>query len=221
MRPGLYVPLDELAGAVRHPDVGADFLELAAFFAADGFVMTSDIANEASIGADEEASALDHEMRDGVEEIVSEVVQRIEDRRAVLGSAYPFRLDRNGDILSYEATGDSLGQCAYVLSLVLSNLQEPGPGLGQIPDPILRLGHLPLQSGDLPLQEASAILDDESVELPRFRKGPLYGLREHHPHFLIHLANGIARRRFLRFDWRPGCRTTPSLDPKPSRCSVL
>ena len=125
MRLGLYVPLDELAGAVRHPDVGADFLELAAFFAADGFVLTSDIANEASIGADEEASALDHEMRDGVEEIVSEVVQRIEDRRAVLGSAYPFRLDRNGDILSYEATGDSLGQCAYVLSLVLSNLQTP------------------------------------------------------------------------------------------------
>lgn len=56
MRPGLYVPLDELTGGLRSADVGADFLELAAFFAADGFVRTSDIGNEASVGADEESS---------------------------------------------------------------------------------------------------------------------------------------------------------------------
>ena len=119
MRPGLYVPLDELAGRRRNADVAADFLELAAFFAGDGFVRTSDLANEASIGADQESSDLDDEMRDGVEELVSEVVQRIEGRSDVLGSEYPFRLDRNGDILSYEEAGDSLGRCAYVLSLVL------------------------------------------------------------------------------------------------------
>ena len=122
---GLYVPLDELVGGLREPDVAADFLELAAFFADDGFVRTSDIANEASIGADEESSELDDEMRDGVEEIVSVVVQRIENRRAVLRSAYPFRLDPNGDILTFEPVADSLGRGAYLLSLVLSNLQTP------------------------------------------------------------------------------------------------
>lgn len=125
MRLGLYAPLDELAGELRDPDAAADFLELAAFFAEDGFVRSSDIANEASIGADEESPDLDDEMRDGVEEIVSEVVQTIEVRHDVLGSVYPFRLDPNGDILTYEPIGDSLGKGAYVLSLVLSNLHSP------------------------------------------------------------------------------------------------
>jgi len=125
VRPGLYVPLDELTGGLRSADVGADFLELAAFFATDGFVWTSDIANEVSVGADEEASTLDNEMKEGVEEMVSMVVQRIEGRRDVLGSAYPFRLDPDGDILSFEDAEVSLGRSAYVLSLVLSNLQTP------------------------------------------------------------------------------------------------
>ena len=125
MRPGLYVPLDELTGGRRSADVAADFLELDAFFAEHGFVQTSVLANEASIGADEEPSDLDGEMRDGPEDLVSEVVQRIEGRSDALASEYPFRLDRDADILSYEDAGDSLGRCAYVLSLVLSNLQAP------------------------------------------------------------------------------------------------
>ena len=125
MRLDLYVPLDELVGELRGSDAAADFMELAAFFAEDGFARTSDVANEASIGADEEPSDLDDEMRDGVEELVSEVVQRIERRRDVLGSEYPFRLDRHGHILSYEPAENSIGQGAYVLSLVLSNLQTP------------------------------------------------------------------------------------------------
>lgn len=122
---GLYVPLDELAGELQDADVAADFLELGAFFDADGFVRTSDIANEASIGADEEPSGLDGEMRNGVEEDVSLVIDRIENRREVLGSAYPFLLDTNGEILTFQPDEGSLGQGAYVLSLVLSNLQTP------------------------------------------------------------------------------------------------
>lgn len=125
MRLGLYVPFDELAGEPRDPDTAADFLELAAFFAEDGFARTTDVANEASIGADEEPADLNEEMRDGVEEMVSEVVQRIEGRRDVLGSVYPFRLDSKGDILTYEPVGESIGKGAYVLSLVLSNLRSP------------------------------------------------------------------------------------------------
>ena len=125
MRSDLYVPLGELAGRGRSADVAADFLELAAFFDADGFVRTSDIANEASIGAEEESSGLDGEMRDGPEELVAEAVQRMEDRSVALESEYPFRLDQGGDILSYEDAGNSLGRSAYVLSLVLSNLRKP------------------------------------------------------------------------------------------------
>lgn len=125
MRPGLYVPLDELLGEPRDADTASDFLELAAFFAEEGFARISDVVNEASIGADEEPADLNAEMRAAVEELESEIIQRIEERRDVLGSEYPFRLRRRGHILSYEPAGDSFGQGAYVLSLVLSNLQTP------------------------------------------------------------------------------------------------
>ncbi len=118
---GLYPPLDEL----QDPDVASDFLELAAFFAEDGFVRTSDVANEASIGADEEPSDLEDEMRDGVEEVVSLMVERVSARGEALGPAYPFRLDRDGDILTFTLDDDFLGKGAYILSLVLSNLQAP------------------------------------------------------------------------------------------------
>ena len=125
MRHALYPPLDELVGPSPALDAAADFLELEAFFADGGFVRTSDVANEASIGADEESSALDDEMKNGLEDVVSEVVQRIDNRRYVLGAAYPYRLDRNGDILTYGPIHASFGQSAYVLSLVLSNLRSP------------------------------------------------------------------------------------------------
>ena len=125
MRPGIYLPLDELIGERRDSDTAADFLELAAFFEEDGFARTSDLANEASIGADEEPSDLHEEMTGGGEELVSDAVQRIEARREVLGTEYPFQLDRHGNILSYEPAENSIGQGAYVLSLVLSNLQTP------------------------------------------------------------------------------------------------
>ena len=124
MRLGLYLPLDALVGRRRDPDVAADFLELGAFFAADSLSRTSDVANEMSIGADHE-SDLDGEMTEGLDEIVSLIVDRIEGRREVLGSAYPFRLDAGGDILTFEPVDDSVGQGAYVLSLVLSHLHTP------------------------------------------------------------------------------------------------
>ena len=117
---GLYPPLDELS-----PDVGADFLELVAFFAQDGYVPTSDLLNEASIGADGEPADLDEEMRDGVEEMRSRIIERIEHRHAVLGSAYPFLLDQSGDLLTCTLGDGSFGQGAYMLSLVLSNLRTP------------------------------------------------------------------------------------------------
>lgn len=124
MRLGLYLPLDALVGRRRDPDLAADFLELCAFFATDGLSRTSDVANEMSIGANHE-SDLDEEMTDGIEETVSLIVDRIEGRREVLGSAYPFRLDARGDILTLEPVEGSVGQGAYVLSLVLSHLQTP------------------------------------------------------------------------------------------------
>ena len=142
---GLSLPLDDLAGEPRNPDPSADFLELAAFFAEDSLARTSDIANEASIGAEEEPTDLDAEMQSGVEEIVNAAVDRIDERIQSLGSAYPFRLDDEGDILTYQPVEKSLGRGAYILCLVLSNLHTPVLGNSRLlpaDDEIRRLRQL-------------------------------------------------------------------------------
>ena len=130
MTPRLFLPLDAVTGRHVDFDLAADFLELAAFFSDEARALTSDLASEASIGAAEDHADLDGEMRRGEEEVVSGAVERIEERRRVLDGAYPFHLDGGGDVLTCDFAEGSLGQAAYVLSLVLSNLQAVSPVLG-------------------------------------------------------------------------------------------
>ena len=113
MNPALYLPLDEMTS-----DVAADFLEFSAFFSNDAMAFTSDLTNGPSIATAEE---------NGEEELVSSTVNRIETRQRVLDSEYPFNLDRNGDILTCTLDKRSVGQAAYILSLVLSNLRSVSP----------------------------------------------------------------------------------------------
>ena len=122
---GLYFPQDSLDDF----DLGADFLELSAFFADDGVVPTSELSNAVDIGAAEDHSDVDEEIREGGEQIVSNAVRRLENRQRVLGSAYPFQLDDSGDILTCTLNSGSIAQAAYILSLVLSHLRSISPVL--------------------------------------------------------------------------------------------
>lgn len=126
----LYLPIDAVTGSSVDVDLAADYLELDAFFAADSAIRTSDLANAASLGAAEDYGDVQSEMRDGEEELVTSAVKRIEKRRDVLDSAYPFVLDVGGDILTCELDEESISQAAYVLCLVLSNLRSISPVLG-------------------------------------------------------------------------------------------
>ena len=125
----LCLPIDEITGASIDFDRAADFLELTAFFANDGTVLASDLANQAAIGAAEDHTDLEDEMRNGEEELVSGTVNRIDSRKHALCSAYPYCLDSSGDSLKYVLNEDSIGQAAYILSLVLSNLRSMSPVL--------------------------------------------------------------------------------------------
>ena len=128
MTSSLCFPMDEVMGGAADLDRAADFLELTAFFATDSAVTTSDLANQAAIGAADGHVDVDSEMQDGEEEVVSSTVNRIDNRRRALGSsAYPFALDARGDILTCNLNQDSLGHAAYMLSLVLSNLRSLSP----------------------------------------------------------------------------------------------
>ena len=126
----LYLPIDEMAGQINF-DQAADFLELSAFFSEDTMVPTSDLSNETSIGASEDYTDVHDEMQTGEEEIVSGTVGRIEERRRVLGPSYPFDLDDCGNTLRCVLEEKSLGQVAYVVSLMLSNLRSISPILVQ------------------------------------------------------------------------------------------
>ena len=123
--PALYLPTDVVTGSPIDVDLAADYLELTAFFAADGATRTSDLANAASLGAAEDHVDVQAEMFDGEEEIVSSAATRIQARQDALGTAYPFALDGRGDVLTCGVNEESFGQTAYVLSLVLSNLLTP------------------------------------------------------------------------------------------------
>ena len=123
----LYLPTDVVTGSSSDVDLTADYLELTAFFAADGEARTSDLVNAASLGADEDHVDVQAEMFDGEEEIVSSAVSRLQRRHDALGTAYPFALDGRGDVLTCELNEESFGQTAYVLSLVLSNLRAVTP----------------------------------------------------------------------------------------------
>ena len=57
----LYLPSDEMIGRIGF-DRAADFLELSAFFSNDAMVPISDLANEVSIGAEEDHADLEEEM---------------------------------------------------------------------------------------------------------------------------------------------------------------
>ena len=123
----LCLPIDDVTGASIDFDQAADFLELAAFFADDRKALVSDLANQAAIGAANDHADLDEEMCNGEEELVSGTVKRMETRRRALDGAYPFKLDHDGNILTYIPIDDSFGKTAYVLSLVLSNLKALSP----------------------------------------------------------------------------------------------
>jgi hypothetical protein len=125
----LYLPLDAVTGSSMDVDVASDFLELGAYFAPDAAVRTSDLANAASLGAAEDHAGLQREMEEGEEEIVSAAVERIDSRRLVLGSAYPFALDVGGDVLTCQLEPHSFAQATYILSLVLSHLRAASPVL--------------------------------------------------------------------------------------------
>lgn len=126
----LVFPSDAVSKSPIDFDVTADFLELCAFFSSDESTLTSVLANEATIGAEEDYSDLDAELRCGEEELVSGTVNQMETRRDSLQGTYPFELDSQGEIVECVMTDRSLGQVAYVLSLILSNLRSVSPILG-------------------------------------------------------------------------------------------
>ena len=128
MTKSIYLPIDEINGRWADYDLTADCLELSAFFADDSIALSSDLANQAEIGAEDDYIDLDEEMLYGAEGIVSGTVARIERRQRVLDSVYPFKLDSGGNVLEY-VPSNAIGPASYILGLILSHLRAMTPVL--------------------------------------------------------------------------------------------
>ena len=127
MSGAVYLPSDEFGGA-RPPnfDLAADYLELKAVFSEEKRSFSQDIVDALELDADSEFADVDDEMRNR-EEVADGAVARIISRKHALATTYPFELDDWGDEVSFVADESELGQAAYLVSLLLSNLRAVSP----------------------------------------------------------------------------------------------
>lgn len=119
----LYLPSDE-----PDPDLAADYLELKAVFSEEKQSFSQDIIDALALAADSEFADVDAEMENR-EEVADGAIARMASRKRMLVATYPFELDERGDVISFVVEEPDLGQTAYLLSLLLSNLRAVSPML--------------------------------------------------------------------------------------------
>ena len=130
MTAAVYLPSDEFGG-VNPPDLdlAADYLELKAALSPVGESYSADIVKALGTAAEKEYEDVNQEIVTR-EEVATGAVTRVSLRRRVLGEAYPFATDELGSTVRFEAEKPDLGQAAYLVSLILSNLRSISPLLG-------------------------------------------------------------------------------------------
>ena len=125
----VYLPPDEFGGTKQpNLDLAADYLELKAIFSKEKESFSQDIIDALDFAADSELADVDAEMKNR-EEVADGAVARMASRKRVLAATYPFELDDRGDVISFVVEELDLGQTAYLLSLLLSNLRAVSPML--------------------------------------------------------------------------------------------
>ena len=130
MSPALYLPADQLHDASSADmDLAADFLELKALLSEDGQCFSEDIVGALELAADQAYLDVDDEIRNR-EDIASGAVARMSSRRRILAASYPFDFDDEGNVISFTGEEQDPGHTAYLVSLILSNLQSQSPLLG-------------------------------------------------------------------------------------------
>ena len=123
----VYLPADEFGGTSPPDlDLAADYLELKAALSSVGQSYSSDIANALEMAAEGEYKDV-HEEIERREAVATGAITRIGLRHRALGKAYPFSADERGSTVSFLAETPDLGQAAYLVSLLLSNLRAITP----------------------------------------------------------------------------------------------
>lgn len=130
MTSALYLPPDEFyRSSLPDLDLAADYLELNALLAKDGQTLSEYIVDALEITAETEFTDVDDEIKNR-EDIAAGAVARMASRKRVLAESYPFDIDNDGYVLSFTGQQQDLGHTAYIVSLILSNLNTVSPILG-------------------------------------------------------------------------------------------
>ena len=131
MSPSVYLPPDEFDGT-KPPDLdlAADYLELKAVFSENRQSFSEEIVATLEVTAETEFPDVNTELEKR-EDIAAGAVTRMTSRKRVLAEAYPFDLDDRGAAISFTAEQPDLGQTAYLVSLLLSNLRALSPLLDE------------------------------------------------------------------------------------------
>ncbi len=127
MSAAVYLPSDEFGGT-QPPDLdlASDYLELKAIFSADRQSFSEDIVDALELAAEAEFDDVNAEI-EAREDVAAGAVARMTSRKRALATAYPFDLDDRGDAIFFTAEQPDLGQAAYLVSLLLSNLRALSP----------------------------------------------------------------------------------------------
>ena len=122
----IYFPPDEFTATDAFDrDLAADYLELKAMSAGDEVCFVREIFD--SLEATLELNDDRHEEKlqfHEIEDVVGYAANRVEERSRVLNCAYPFKLTDYGRTVRFSGEALNLGQCAYIVSLLLSNLSS-------------------------------------------------------------------------------------------------
>lgn len=122
MSDSVYLPREHVSGSQPDLDVAADYLELKAVLSEDKFSLSQDIVDAMELSSDFDFEDVTTEIEER-ERVVTDTVGRMQSRKDILQTSYPFNLDAHGETISFAPEQLNVAHTAYLVSLLLSNLR--------------------------------------------------------------------------------------------------
>ncbi len=122
MSNSVYLPREQVFESQPDLDLAADYLELKTIFSKDKFSLSQDIVDALEISSDYDFKNVTTEIEER-ERVVTDTIGRMQSRKDVLKTSYPFEFDAHGGTISFTSEQLNFAHTAYLISLLLSNLR--------------------------------------------------------------------------------------------------
>ena len=122
MSDSVYLPCEQVSGSQPDLDLAADYLELKAVLSKDKFSLSQDIVDAMEMSSDYDFENVTTEIEER-ERVVTDTIGRMQSRKDILQTSYPFKIDAYGETISFASEQPNFAHTAYLISLLLSNLR--------------------------------------------------------------------------------------------------